>query len=62
MKHKSKKLITCIVCVFLSAVLLSNCILNVFAEGKAKEKKYISDIKLIYANSVEEAKTHVPEG
>ena len=62
MKHKSKKLISCILCVFLSAVLLTTCILTVFAEGKSKEKKYISDIKLIYANSAEEAKTHVPEG
>ena len=46
----------------LSAVLLTTCILTVFAEGKANEKKYISDIKLIYADSVDEAKKYVPEG
>ena len=44
----------------LSVVLLTTCILTVFAE--ANEKKYISDIKLIYAESVDEAKTYVPEG
>lgn len=46
----------------LSVVLLTTCVLTVFAEGKAKEAKYIKDIKLIYAESVDEAKKYVPEG
>ena len=62
MKQKSKKLLWCILCTVLSVVLLAACILTVFAEGKAREAKYLKDIKLIYAESVDEAKKSVPEG
>ena len=35
---------------------------NTFAVEGAKEKQYVKDVKLIYAESMSEAKKHVPEG
>ena len=42
--------------------MLGVFVLNAFASGTAPETRYVKDVKLIYAESLAEAKTHVPKG
>ena len=51
-----------IVCILLSAVMLATCTLNVFAADEQTAILYVKDAKLIYAESLEEAKAFVPKG
>ena len=63
MKTTTHKLFIRILCVVLSVVMTAVLCLNAFADdGKAAEKLYIKDVKLIYAENETEAKTYVPEG
>ena len=62
MKNSSKKILTRVLCVLLSVVLLVSISLNIMAEDAGNAKLYVKDTKLIYAESLEEAKTQVPEG
>ena len=59
---RTKSRITRIICVLIATVLLAGFSLNVFAEAEANKKLYIKDVKLIYAESEDEAKSYVPEG
>ena len=57
-----KKIFTRIIAFMLSAVILAVFSMSSFAAEEVVEKRYIKDVKLIYANSTEEAKKSVPEG
>ena len=59
---RTKSGITRIICVMIALVLLASFSLSVFAEAEANKKLYIKDVKLIYAESEDEAKSYVPEG
>ena len=60
MKTATSKILTRLLCIFLAFILLAVCILNVFAEGEIKH--YVKEVKLIYADNLEEAKKSLPEG
>ena len=62
MKNGLKKIITRVLCILLSAVLLISISLNTLAKEASTTKLYVEDIKLIYADDLEEARTLVPEG
>ena len=62
MKNKLQKFFKSFLCVILSLAMLSTVTLNVFAEAEASKTEYIKDVKLIYAESLSEAKKNVPEG
>ncbi|MBQ1212211.1 MAG: hypothetical protein IIX69_02205, partial [Clostridia bacterium] len=59
---RTKSRITRIICVLIAVALLAGFSLNVFAEAEANKKLYIKDVKLIYAESEDEAKSYVPKG
>ena len=62
MKTASRNVFMRVVCILLALVMLSVCTLSVFAENEANAKLYVKDVKLIYAESLDEAKGFVPEG
>ena len=62
MKNKLQKFFKSVLCVILSLAMLSVLTVNVFAEAEASKTEYIKDVKLIYAESLSEAKKNVPEG
>ena len=49
-------------CVLLAIVMFSITPLNAFAAAEAMKPLYIKDVKLIYAESKQEARSYVPEG
>ena len=49
-------------CVVLSVVMLGMLAVHALAVEKTVETKYIKDVKLIYADSLSEAKENLPEG
>ena len=51
-----------LLCVVLSVVMLATITVHAFAVEKTIETKYIKDVKLIYADSLSEAKENLPEG
>ena len=62
MKTNRTRICTRIIALVLCAVMLTLFSLITFAEERATEKQYVKDVKLIYADSKEEAKKSVPEG
>ncbi len=62
MKFKSHKTFTRSLCVILAVVMLAVFSLTTFAADSANGKQYIKDVKLIYAASLDKAKTSVPSG
>ena len=59
---RTKSRITRIICVLIAAILLASFSLSIFAEAEANKKQYIKDVKLIYAESLDEARPYVPQG
>ena len=62
MKKVSHKIFKRLISTLLAIAMLATCTLNVFAEGRANETLYVKDVKLIYAESLKEAKSYVPDG
>ena len=62
MKNKLRKFFKSFLCVILSLVMLSTITLNAFATATSNKKEYIKDVKLVYAESLSEAKKNLPEG
>ena len=62
MKSRKTKFFPRIIALLLSLIMLAMFPMGAFAEEKANEKQYIKDVKLIYAESEAEAKTHLPKG
>ena len=62
MRKARNKLLTCIISLMLAVAMLSVFSVNAFATGSVNQKRYVKDVKLIYAKNLREAKEHVPEG
>ena len=62
MKYTCKKIFKRALCAVLALVMLCTLVLNAAAVGTAEGKQYVKDVMLIYAESKQEAKTHLPEG
>ena len=62
MKKVSHKIFKSLISTLLAIAMLVTCTLNVFAEGRANETLYVKAVKLIYAESLNEAKHYVPDG
>ena len=62
MKNKFQKVFKSILCVILTLAMLSTITVNVLAEAEESKVEYLKDVRLIYADSVKDAKTKVPEG
>ena len=62
MKKVSHKILKSLISTLLAIAMLATCTLNVFAESRANETLYVKDVKLIYAESLKEAKRYVPDG
>ena len=62
MKNKPRNIYTRILSLVLCVVMFSLLVLNVFASEQTVEKQYVKDVKLVYAESKDEAKKSVPDG
>lgn len=62
MKIRLNKVLTRTLCVVLSLIIATGFSLGVFAQAKSSEKTYVKDVKLIYAQTKDEAKPYVPAG
>ena len=62
MKNKPRNIYTRILSLVLCVVMFSLLVLNVFASEQTVEKQYVKDVKLVYAESKDEAKKRVPDG
>ena len=62
MKNNRTKVYTRVIAFVLFAVMLTLFSISTFAEENANPKQYVKDVKLIYAETEDEAKTYVPEG
>ena len=62
MKNKPRNIYTRILSLVLCVVMFSLLVLNVFASEQTVEKQYVKDVKLVYAESKDEAKKNVPDG
>ena len=59
---KLHKIIKSIICILLVVAMLTVYIPNVWAAEEINAPLYVKDVKLIYAESLDEAKAYVPEG
>ena len=62
MKHNQVKICMRVIAFLLAVVMFSSLAISTFAVEKTSEKQYVKDVKLIYAESKEEAKKSVPKG
>lgn len=62
MKTVLRNIFTRVICTLLSAVMIAVCALNVFAAEEKTAILYVKDVKLIYAESLDEAKAFVSKG
>ena len=62
MKNILRKAFERILCVVLSLVMLGTLAVHAFAVEKTIETQYVKDVTLIYAESLSEARSLVPEG
>ena len=62
MKHNRVKICMRLLAFLLAVVMFSSLSLNIFAVERTSEKQYVKDVKLIYAESVAQARTYVPAG
>ena len=62
MKNTLRKAFERILCVVLSLVMLGTLAVHAFAVEKTIETQYVKDVTLIYAESLSEARSLVPEG
>ena len=62
MKTVFRNIFTRVICILLSAVMITACTLNVFGAEEKTAVLYVKDVKLIYAESLNDAKKLVPEG
>lgn len=62
MKNTLRKAFERILCVVLSLVMLGTLAAHAFAVEKTIETQYVKDVTLIYAESLSEARSLVPEG
>lgn len=62
MKKHRTKICTRIIGLILTVVMLAMFSMSTFASKETTEKLYVKDVKLIYAESYDEAKSLVPEG
>ena len=59
---RTKSMITRIICMLIAVVLVTSFSITGFAEAQENPTSYIKDVKLIYADSMSEAKNSVPNG
>ena len=62
MNTKLRKIFTSLISTLLAIVMVATGTLNVLAVSETSEKLYLKDVKLIYAESLSEARRAVPEG
>lgn len=62
MKNILRKVFKRLLCVVLSVVMLGTLAVHAFAVEKTIETQYVKDVTLIYAESLSEARSLVPEG
>ena len=62
MKIISRNIFKSVMCILLSVVMITVCTLSTLAADTENATRYVKDVKLIYAESLKEAKALVPEG